>query len=557
MQKGRPIQTFLTVSTSIAIAAILGSAFVLAQKQGSFARIEQWIAERNWLPAAKIAPKPPDDRSQVLPLALLSSEARAVPLDEIATSDRPSIERSRARYLLAIDRLTQLEGGKAIRLLNNLESEYPLLAPYIVLKRARAYELTNDLDRSKATLESLIEAYPDSPVVAEAYYRLEKYEPQYTDRAIAEYPRHPLTHELVRQGLEGKLDQPELLLFLVKNTPDAPGTSKIRDYLVQNYRDRLTPEDWQAIAYGYWKQWEYGKAGSAYAKAPPTPQNLYRTARGRDLGNNKIEAKISYQKLANAFPQAEETSLALLHLARLSEPRDALQYLDRIIQNHRDRAPDALLQKAKLLEKRRDGKGAGQARQLILTQYPKSEAAARYRWETAQKFAKRGEYIQAWKWAHPIATHNSSSSLAPKAAFWVGKWADRVDRPQDAKAAYQYVLAKHPESYYAWRSASLLGWDVGTFTTVRNQQPEVIPPQIRPLPPAGSELFQELYQLGQDRDAWILWQAELENPRELTVAEQFTEGLLLQTTGDYLKGINAIWSLKERENPEEREAWLA
>lgn len=557
MQKGRPIQTFLTVSMSIAIAAILGSAFVLAQKQGSFARIEQWIAEKNLLPVGKITPKPEDDRSQVLPLALLPPEARAVGLDEIAFSDRPSIERSRARYLLASDRLAQLEGGKAIRLLDNLEKEYPLLAPYILLKRARAYELTNDLDRSKATLESLLEAYPESPAVAEAYYRLAKYEPEYGDRAIAEYPQHPLTHELVRERLDGKLDQPELLLFLAQNTPDASGMSEIRDYLVKNYRDRLTAADWEAIAYGYWEQWEYGKAGSAYAKAPPTPTNLYRTARGRDLGNSPVEAKISYQKLVSEFPEAEENGLALLHLARLSDRQEALQYLDLAIQNHRDRAPDALLQKAKLLEKGGDGKAAGEARQRILNQYPKSEATARYRWETAQKLAKQGEYVQAWKWAHPIATNNSDSGLAAKAAFWVGKWASRLDRPQDAQAAYKYVLTKHPESYYAWRSASLLGWDVGTFTTVRNKQVEVAPPAIRTLPPAGSELFKELYQLGQDNDAWILWQAELANPRERSVSEQFTEGLLLQTTGDYLKGINLIWSLKEREKPEERAEWLA
>ncbi|WP_204105291.1 MULTISPECIES: transglycosylase SLT domain-containing protein [Spirulina sp. CCY15215] len=557
MQKGRPIQTFLTISTSIAIAAILGSGFILAQKQGAFARIEQWIAEQNLLPVGKIAPKPADDRSSVLPLVLLSSEARAVQLDEIALSDRPSIERSRARYLLAIDHLAQLEGGKALRLLNDLEDEYPLLAPYILLKRARAYELTNELDRSKTTLESLIETYPDSLAVAEAYYHLTEYDPQYGDRAIAEYPQHPLTHEIVRKGLEGKLDQPKLLLFLAKNTPDAPGMTDIRDYLVKNYRDRLTPEEWEAIADGYWEQWEYGKAGSAYAKAPNTSENLYRTARGRDLGNSKAEAKISYQQLVEEFPQAEETGLALLHLARLSDPQEALQYLDRTIQNYRDRAPDALLEKAKLLEKQRNGKAASEAKQLILNQYPQSEAAARYRWETAQNYAKKGEYIQAWKWAHPIAANNSNSNLAPKASFWVGKWATRLNRPEDAQAAYKYVLAKHPESYYAWRSAALLGWDVGSFTTVRDKQPEVVPPQFRPPPPAGSELFQELYQLGQDEDAWTLWQAEFGNRQDPSVAEQFTEGLLLQTTGDYLKGINLIWSLKEREKPEEREEWLA
>jgi soluble lytic murein transglycosylase len=80
---------------------------------------------------------------------------------------------------------------------------------------------------------------------------------------------------------------------------------------------------------------------------------------------------------------------------------------------------------------------------------------------------------------------------------------------------------------------------------------------MRSVPPAGSATLKELYQLGQDRDAWTLWQVELKNPQEPTVAEQFTDGLMRLGIGDNLVGINQIWKLNLRETPEERNSWQA
>ena len=142
------------------------------------------------------------------------------------------------------------------------------------------------------------------------------------------------------------------------------------------------------------------------------------------------------------------------------------------------------------------------------------------------------------------------SELAAEASFWSGKWAEQ--QGQDARQAYERTLAQYPESYFAWRSAVMLGWDVGDFDSVRYLAPEVRLPQQRDPLPAGSETLQLLYRLGQDADAWSLWQTEFQNVQEPTVAEQFTDGVLRVGVGDNLDGIFMLTSLAWRDQAAEQ-----
>ena len=73
----------------------------------------------------------------------------------------------------------------------------------------------------------------------------------------------------------------------------------------------------------------------------------------------------------------------------------------------------------------------------------------------------------------------------------------------------------------------------------------------------GSEALQELYLLGQYYDAWLLLQSEIEQPQQLSVNEQFTEGLIELELGHYSQGIQSIWELTQRETPQELEQWRA
>ncbi|HEY9668723.1 MAG TPA: transglycosylase SLT domain-containing protein [Coleofasciculaceae cyanobacterium] len=548
MLKERINKIPVAVGGGLLVCALLGSSIAALKMTGL---LERWTGSEHAQTSLSLKQ---DEKSAVLPLVSLSPQARASKLEAIASGFK-SLDRHRARYLLSSDLIDQQQGEAALKRLEGLDADYPVLAPQIALQRARAYEVMGDKAKAQQAWQAIATKYPEQPVAAEALYVLGKSNPEYWDRAIAKFPAHPRTHEIIRQRLSKTPNQPSLLLLLAKYNPEGKGMGAVRDRLVNEFASVLKPDDWQAIAFGYWETMEYGKAAKAYSKAPRTPRSAYRIGRGYQLQGKRVEAKAAYQQLFQQFPDAKETGLGLRRLASLSKSKEAIPYLDIVIKKFPDEAPQALLAKAEILDALGSDTSATQARQSVLTQYKGSDAAAEYRWKAAKKMAAAGKYKEAWQWAQPITTNNPGSELAPEAAFWVGRWAAQLGRQPEAKAAFEHVLARYPESYYAWRSAHLLGWNVGDFTTVRNLTPEVVKPQARPAPPAGSDALKELYQLGQNSDAWTLWQAEVTNQQEPTVAEQFTDGLLRLGVGDHLTGINRIWYLSLRDTPQERSQW--
>ena len=465
-----------------------------------------------------------------------------------------SSENNRNSFLLAADLIDRKQGKAALAKLEGLERDYPILAAYVLLSKGKAYQLEQNQTEAEATWQKIVNNYADSPASAEALYLLGKSNPAYWQEAIVKFPFHPRTHEIIRHKLKQNPNQPKLMAILVKYTTDDRGVDRMRDRLVKEYAAQLTPENWEAIADSYWLKWDYGKAGIAYAKAPRNSRNLYRAARGYHIANSKATAKKFYFQLIKEYPDAVDTGLGLRRLATIVSKKEGLGYLDMAIAKFPEQAPSALLEKAQFLEALKSPKSAAQARQRVLTEYKNSESAAEYRWKIASQKAKAGNLVEAWQWAQPIVTNNPDSPIAPKAGFWIAKWATKLNRPEDATKSYQSVLARFPRSYYAWRSAVALGWDVGDFTSVRYKTPEVLKAK-RLQPPGGSETFQELYRLGFESEAWAQFQSEINNRTQLTVAEEFTEGLLKLYQGKNLRGINKIWSLGSRQASEDKQQW--
>ncbi|MGK7944739.1 MAG: transglycosylase SLT domain-containing protein [Microcystaceae cyanobacterium] len=554
IQKNPP----LLIGSSLVIVTLIGLAIASPHLLDS-------LEEYNRNKIEKLLQQQAKEESRVLPLVTLSPEERREKLTTLAIEDTLSLDRSRARYLLAADLLQEYEGGPALRQLEGLEKEYPVLAPYILLKQGRGYELTNEPTKATETWQLLVETYPESPVTAEALYKLAKTDPKYGDQAIKQFPNHPRTHDLVRQRLKEDSKNLDLLLFLATYQKNSPQTNQIRDQLVKEYGDQLTPENWQAIADGYWKTNLYKKAAEIYPKTPATPQNRYRGARSLQVSRQARASIPAYQALIKAFPEAPETATALKRLASLHlNPKvvaggrsQALAYLDQIIEQFPEQAPDAIAEKIDIREKQGNRTAANQLKKNLLEKYPKSDASAKYRWKMSKIYADAGNEVKAWEWAQPISIHNVDSSVAPKAAFWVGKWARQLGQEEEATAAFRHVLAQHPESYYAWRSAVMLGWDVGDFGTARFGEPNIELPKERLTPVGSSPLFQELYLLGQDREAFTIFQAETNQKDELSVNEQFIKAIFKLKENHYLEGINLVWFLHKKEDPENQKQWQA
>ncbi|MEO1521046.1 MAG: transglycosylase SLT domain-containing protein [Cyanobacteria bacterium J06633_2] len=497
-----------------------------------------------------------DEASLVLPLVMEPTPERASTLEAIAT-DTPlpgdtkpqpitELDRLRARYLLATDFINQDRGGSALPLLENLEEGYPTLTVPILLKRAQAQAATGNQAAAQETWRLIVENYAESPLAAEALYQLGKDDVTYWEQAIANYPAHPRTIDIAQAQLEAAPDRPDLLLLIAHHGLYVPNAVDVLDRLVTEYGDQLQPDDWEAIGFGYWEKWQYGKAGSAYAKAPATALNRYRAGRGAQLVQRNETAIAAYKRLIAEFPDAADTAQGLIRLSQLVPSEEAIGYLDRVRENFPDRAADALLERAKHLESLQSQASAEQARESVLNQYSDSEAAADLRWQYMESAIENNDVYGAWKWASQLVVNNPDDDRAPEAGFWVGKWATQLDRDEDARKAYTHVLKSYPDSYYAWRSANYLGWDVGDFTSVRVKNPELIEPTVRMTLPQGSETLKELHRLGQDKDAWGMWQVEFQSSPELTTAEQFTDGIMRLGVGDHLAGIFMMSSLDWR-----------
>ena len=489
----------------------------------------------------------PASRGSQLKLLLSNLEKRNLPQNQLR-------DRYRAQYLLAADLIQQGEGKQALAYLRELDQDYPLLRPQILFKTAQAYQQNKQTEDAQRILNYLIKTYPQHPLTANALALLPENQALREARLIQQFPYHPLTQNIAHQRLRQNPDQFELLLLLAKYSRDAT-LNPLRDRLVLEYPSKLTPQDWEAIADGYWRTEEHRKAADAYTLSNPIPRNLYRAARGFHRNGNLDSARRAYQRLLREYHDARETGEALIHLASISSGDEAVVYLEKAIAEFPASAPLAYHSKAIVHERFDKHQAANKSRQKLLNQHSNSPAAAEYRWNLAQKLAANGNQQDAWSSMQPVVKSNLELDFAPRAIYTAGKWALELNKAEAANNAFKRVIKLYPQSYWAWRSAVMLGWNVGDFGQLRDLSPSLnLTKTYSPLP-MGSAALQELYLLGQYDDAWLLLQSEIEQPQQLSVHEQFTVGVLQLELGQYSAGMQSIWELTKGETPQEIKQW--
>jgi len=137
-------------------------------------------------------------------------------------SYQKSQDRVRARYLLASDLIEQQQ-EKALRAMDGLEQNYSVLAPYIALKRAQAYDL-NHKAKAQLAWEDLLKRYPDHPVAAEALFVLGSNQPKYWKQASNFLPiPHPGNRSLL---VETKSQSATIAAAIGKHAYDQPGITQ-------------------------------------------------------------------------------------------------------------------------------------------------------------------------------------------------------------------------------------------------------------------------------------------------------------------------------------------
>lgn len=494
-----------------------------------------------------------DADDPVLTLALRPAEQRQEQLQQFIEGRSP-LSRSRARYLMALDLIHADRGGSAIPLLEGLEAEYPQLAPYVLLALAQAQTAAGQAEAAQQTQQTLLTNYGDDPATATLLYDLGKTNPDYWDQLLQQFPEHPAAVEVAHQRLTAdphRADALPLLMIIARAGLHHPQAGSALVRLSQEFKHQLSPEDWQTIGFGLWRLDSYKEAGPAYANAPVSPRNLYRAARGLQIGGQRERAIALFTQLDQQFPEAPETATGLLRLTLSLPDQTSLGVLDQVINRFPDRAAEAMLLKAEAFENLGSPETAQATRDAILANYSDSDAAGEIRLNNALNAADRGDLTMALSWGRDVLKYSPHSDHAADAGFWVGKWARQTGQADMAQTALEQVIGTHPESYYAWRAAVALGWEVGDFKTVRFETPRVVLPGRRSPLPTGSATLQELYLLGQDRPAWERWQTEFANRQDPSVEAQYVDGLMRLGVGDNLDGIYQVSSLAWSDNPAE------
>jgi soluble lytic murein transglycosylase len=494
--------------------------------------------------------------SPVLKLASLQPLERANTLTDIVIQGGDKANVSRAKYVLATDLIQQDQGSKALRYLDKLEKDYSLLAPYILWKRALAFDLLGDRAAVERNLTELVTKHPDSPVSVEALERLGRKDPSMWDKALQKFPRHPRTLTVLQNMMERTPRNTDLMFTYLRSggTRFNKGV-ELADKLSTEYMPSLKPDDWRLIAEAYLQNNLLDRATLPLSRSPVTPENLLIIAQNARANRNVPLAKTTYQQLISKFRGAPEVDRALIELAEMSlNDNEAINYLDKLgKKDNPELSPAALFRKSKLLEKSGGKAKAQEISAEIIQRFPKSEAAAGIRWEQARIAAAQHDLTKAWSLAKSIVVDSPDNRYSARAAFWIGKWAQQMGREEEAKQAFTYTIVKYTQSYYAWRAAGNLGWDVGDFKSLRTSEIKLEKPEVNLPLPVGSNTLKELYQIGAYRDAWALWQNEFPDKDKYSVSEQFAEGLLLRGLGRYQLSLARVSQLEKRDSPEEKE----
>ncbi|PZU95277.1 MAG: lytic transglycosylase [Pseudanabaena sp.] len=473
------------------------------------------------------------------PLTYLPIEQRLARLVPQANqnANRPA-NHLRARLVIADIYLNNSQPNEAIAAIASLENEYPLLADYVLLKRAQAQTQLRDLASAKATWQSLVDKYPDSPATAEALFALGQ-----TQQLLQKFPAHPRSRDVALRMLVQNPKQIEPMLVLATYFGDYKEIVPILDRLVAS-NSNLTADQWRAIADAYYYKFEFGKAARAYTRSPASPITAYNYGRSLHRGQQFDAAIAAYNQVVQQFPKSPQAPRALIRLTQLETPQKAIAAADRLVANYPDTAAEALAAKASILQdKLASPKAASEARNLLLDRYGNSNEANELRWRIAKSQARSGQIAKAIATVDALIANYPSGSYAAEAAFWAGKWANQIGDQAKAKQLFEFTVRQHPSSYYAWRSATSLGLQVGTFTTARYIDPAIVIPSQRTPLPAGSQKLQELYQLGLDQEAHAQWAVEIAGKRDLEPKEIFTDGVLRVAIQDNLMGIRILESL--------------
>nr|BCX01336.1 MAG: hypothetical protein KatS3mg041_1382 [Bacteroidota bacterium] len=346
-----------------------------------------------------------------------------------------------------------------------------------------AYERLTERQYRNAWLyfERFIRAYPDHPLLPEAYY----YQAEaalgmgYHEQALRLYeafverfPGHPFAAEALlflgrRAFAEGNY---ALALLYWNQIPErAVGASLQAQVLF-----------WVGEAQRHLKQLgeaeaTYQKILERYPRSESAPLALYTLAELYIEQNRLLEARRALERLQRDYPDQVRRADFVLWLAELQAQTGALQELVNTLTPRVDRLPGELAPRALYLlgaaySRLGDPARASVYFERLLQEHAHSPQARIAHYELAWALAAQGAYAQAAASMSALA-ESGSDSLARMAAHYAAAFWERAGRWEQARQAYASAAARFPSG--PWGDRLLLEW--GRLELRQDRPAEAIP----------------------------------------------------------------------------------
>lgn len=213
---------------------------------------------------------------------------------------------------------------------------------------------------------------------------------------------------------------------------------------------------------------QYGVAISAfdrYMAANPdhtdTP-NYYKALSYWQIGEYEQEVA-TWDTLINDFPNGEHYAQAFLEKSQtqwysLNQYAMAAQTLLQfvVIDPGAPQAANYIFRAARLYEQDNQLERAAQTWERVINEYPADEDAILAQFEAGICYYRLQQYDKALVTFMKNSLLVSSTSDKARAELWIGKTNDKLNKPDDAKAAYQLAVAADPTGYYSIRAGEIL-----------------------------------------------------------------------------------------------------
>lgn len=341
----------------------------------------------------------------------------------------------------------------AVRRFDDLKDNAPEVADWALWRMAA-------LDRGHAAehLTTLIQRFPDSPLVLEARVALAELDPNPASRFAA-------LVGVVKDG-HGR-PAAERALFLISQVPGSNQAGNLLQYWNEypegRYLDKVVKDlsklpglsadtNYRIGSYMYFEG-DYGPATTFFDKVH-TSMALYRKARALWGIDEDDRAVATLKSVINS--DSSLAGRAFLTMGQIEAGRNrwpaAVEAYSKASHYGGEAGVTARWKLSRIYKDQKKTDLSHALEQQIVKNYPWSEEATDINWDGFWNALHAHRWNDAIVNGKRLATHNPNHAYGVAAQYWLGRIYEKTGHTADARAVYRTLVGRSPSSYYGWRA---------------------------------------------------------------------------------------------------------